>query len=830
MKKLFLSSLIAVFALTSIPVFAASQVWNFDTPANYSISDNTKAEINNSLGALKKDYNPKHVSSIINSSSLDGAYGIDVSGNYAFVAARNINRVQVIDISDVNNPLEVSFIDLTPFGVDHVVSLKIQGNYAYVTAINTDSLSIIDISDPLNPVHISTLFDDPSLYINGASGLDVSGNYAYVTGTFEHSLQIIDISDPLNPIGVGYISDTASLGLSYAASVNIEGNYAYVGSLIDDAFQVIDISDPLNPISLGVLFDNPSLELDGVTIDGSVAISGNYAYVVSSIDDGFQVIDISDSLNPVGLGNLTDDAVLELDGAEYVKIQGNYAYVSSQVDDGIQVIDISDPLNPIGVGSITDDGTTALNGARGIFPLGDYLLVNAFSEDGFEILDISQPYYTDSPYLESNTGFTYTQPLQIFTETLGTNNNGTTGYQISSDNGTTWQYWNGSAWTATIATDGTETSTATEINSNLSSFDASGTFVWRGYLTSATGVEAVEIDQILVSDSLTDTDNDGVPDDIEIAEGTNENDPIDYTDTDGDLVPDYVEENDSPATDPSDSLSFTDTDGDGVPDYVETTYQPNNGDPATDENDGTDYQDTDGDLVPDYVETIVDGTDETNETDFIDTDSGGVPDYIETILFPNEGVPATDENNVNDDTQDTDGDGDTDYEELQNGTDPLDEDDPHPSSGGGSSVHYTCKDESATNYNAFGRHKQSLCEYDTETVIPTQDNPFGGEQCPAHLIIHDFMKYGDTNGHYSSYNKGIVSEISILQAHINRLLIEQYGPQAAGPVDDYFRSLTHRGVERLQTRLNTLLEGQITPLVIDGIVGPFTRAAINMSC
>lgn len=155
----------------------------------------------------------------------------------------------------------------------------------------------------------------------------------------------------------------------------------------------------------------------------------------------------------------------------------------------------------------------------------------------------------------------------------------------------------------------------------------------------------------------------------------------------------------------------------------------------------------------------------------------------------------------------------------------------------GLSITYTCKDTSANNYNPFGRHKQSKCEYDNEDVviiepvsIPTESNPFGGEQCPAELIITNNMKNGDTNGFYSSYNNGIVTEVSILQAHINRLLVDDYGTQAAGPVDKWFRSKTQRGVERLQTKLNQLLEGEIVSLDIDGIVGPFTKAAINMSC
>jgi uncharacterized delta-60 repeat protein len=150
---------------------------------------------------------------------------------------------------------------------------------------------------------------------------------------------------------------------------------------------------------------------------------------------------------------------------------------------------------------------------------------------------------------------------------------------------------------------------------------------------------------------------------------------------------------------------------------------------------------------------------------------------------------------------------------------------------GGSVVNYVCKDPQATNYESFGRHKPSLCKYSSTTttpVTPTTDNPFGGEQCPSNLLITDNMKNGDTNGVYSSYNKGKITQVSILQAHINRLLKDEY-TQAAGPVDDFYRSKTKLGVERIQRKLNQLLPN-MKPLVIDGIVGPFTKKAINMSC
>lgn len=149
-----------------------------------------------------------------------------------------------------------------------------------------------------------------------------------------------------------------------------------------------------------------------------------------------------------------------------------------------------------------------------------------------------------------------------------------------------------------------------------------------------------------------------------------------------------------------------------------------------------------------------------------------------------------------------------------------------------SSKKYVCKDKEATNYNRFGAHKSSKCIYELDKNIepssPSSSNIFKEELCPSNLQITDYLKFGDRNGVYSSYNKRVISEISLLQTHINRILTEDN--YVIKPLGNSFHYQTKLGVEKTQKKLNHIFKGKISPLIIDGIVGPKTKAAINMSC
>ena len=169
----------------------------------------------------------------------------------------------------------------------------------------------------------------------------------------------------------------------------------------------------------------------------------------------------------------------------------------------------------------------------------------------------------------------------------------------------------------------------------------------------------------------TDTDGDGLPDGWEIDNGLDPNDPTDASlDSDGDGLTNAEEA--IYGTDPNDP----DTDGDGMPDgwEIDNGLDPNDPtDGALDSDgdgvsnldeylDGTDPNDADEDGLTNDEE-ISAGTDPNNP----DTDGDGMPDgwEVEYELDPLDPGDAS---------LDSDGDGATNLEEYEDGTNPVDTD------------------------------------------------------------------------------------------------------------------------------------------------------------
>ncbi len=281
------------------------------------------------------------------------ARGIDLAGNYAYIAATG-DGICIVDISDPGNPREVGSCNISGYAVD----VYVDGNYAYVADYSI-GLCIIDISDPDNPEKVGEC-DTPGQ----AYKVHVANGYAYIAAHDAH-LRIIDVSDPGNPREVSFCSTP-----KVAVDVCVDNGYAYVAGG-EAGLRVIEISDPQSPQEVG-FYDSPGSAT-------GVYTAGGYVYL-ADYTRGFYIIDVSDPGNPRKVGNCDPP------GYEWkVYMADDRVYVTDSNAGGLQVIDISDRTKPREVGFYDAPGT-----AWGVYVDKGYAYI-AEGNAGMRIVDVSDP-------------------------------------------------------------------------------------------------------------------------------------------------------------------------------------------------------------------------------------------------------------------------------------------------------------------------------------------------------------------------------------------------------------------------------------------------------
>ncbi len=158
-------------------------------------------------------------------------------------------------------------------------------------------------------------------------------------------------------------------------SIAVSGNYAYVVNFASYTFQVINISNPVLPTVAGSVSTGTGGE------PASVAVSGSYAYVVNYNSSTFQVINISNPAAPAVAGSVGTGS-----GPTSVAVSGNYAYVVNQVGNTLQVINISNHASPAVVGTVStgiEPSSVAVS--------GNYAYVANFGSATLQVINISNP-------------------------------------------------------------------------------------------------------------------------------------------------------------------------------------------------------------------------------------------------------------------------------------------------------------------------------------------------------------------------------------------------------------------------------------------------------
>ncbi|MDF2577931.1 MAG: hypothetical protein K0S74_1415 [Chlamydiales bacterium] len=180
--------------------------------------------------------------------------------------------------------------------------------------------------------------------------------------------------------------------LAGALDVKVSGNYAYVISTTDQGLTIFDISNPNSPVHKGQL-------TLGVT-PSAFDIYKNCLYIASSGGNQFNVVDISIPTNPSIFTSIPAN------GVDMLKVSGNYLYVHTATDTSLRSYDISAANSPTLTGVLIDGfHLAASTGPNGIYIEGNYLYITN-SGNTISIINISIP--ASLSYAAQITGVTAT--------------------------------------------------------------------------------------------------------------------------------------------------------------------------------------------------------------------------------------------------------------------------------------------------------------------------------------------------------------------------------------------------------------------------------------
>ena len=177
---------------------------------------------------------PEHPEEVGYCHTPETAYGVTVSGDYAYVAVAYMSggSLRIISILNPERPEEVGYYN-TP---DYAYNVTVSGDYVYIAALD---LCVISIADPDHPEEVG-YYDTLGL----AFDVTISGDYAYVVDDWG-GLRVISVADPAQMEEVGYFDTPGSAhgvalsedGLIYVADGTNVGIYHFTDpAKVDDSF------------------------------------------------------------------------------------------------------------------------------------------------------------------------------------------------------------------------------------------------------------------------------------------------------------------------------------------------------------------------------------------------------------------------------------------------------------------------------------------------------------------------------------------------------------------------------------------------------------------
>lgn len=215
------------------------------TPSNYELLDveieNNLMMIPGGLGGtsifnISDPQNPVEISSIsIPGCDYGRVYNWEINGSFAFAAGRDCG-IAIVNLTNPEYPEFISLID--PEGIEGETrtyeDIESIGNIL-IAAIHSGGLRFFNIENPEHPLLISSIITD------NAWSIAIKDDHVFVADG-ESGLSVIDFADALNPILINVIETSGG-----AKDVRIKDNTLYlaVGEGGVDAFDISNLDIPV---------------------------------------------------------------------------------------------------------------------------------------------------------------------------------------------------------------------------------------------------------------------------------------------------------------------------------------------------------------------------------------------------------------------------------------------------------------------------------------------------------------------------------------------------------------------------------------------------------
>jgi len=279
-------------------------------------------------------------------------------GEYAIMGV--YGGTSIINVTNPANPVQVAMIP-GPHSFYEWRDMKIHSHYAYVVTEGSGTGAGMQIIDLSSLPDTATLVYTYTATFTTAHNIYIDNGYAYVVGANPGSgVHILDLSNPENPVEAGYYGANG-----YVHDIYVDNDTAYVSS--ESEYAVVNLTNKSAPVNI-----SSSTNLPGIYAH-SGWLTEDKRYFIACEEFNVRdltVWDLQDRTN----WNLVVPTWQSGSNSPIhnVFVLGNYAHIS-YYEDGYVVLDITDPLNPVEVGQYDTDPTPSTGDYKGAWGCYPYL-------------------------------------------------------------------------------------------------------------------------------------------------------------------------------------------------------------------------------------------------------------------------------------------------------------------------------------------------------------------------------------------------------------------------------------------------------------------------